>query len=423
MIANNSVPRPIFHFHIPKTAGQTLGQRLTDSVPPGKSWYMQGDIDAEKPETLDYIAKNMRVASAHVNGPAFAQEWRFDLLCIVRNPVQQIISHYRHVRREPAHPLHETSLNLSGPNFLTFCKEWFFNYQARYLVSGFVKRETHEHLESDARWLARHLLPTMDRIRWWGVSEQLNEFCSAMPSSVGLSIRNFEENLNVAAGRHSHDETELSDWLKLHPHLYALDSLLYSEALERYEALKRQADRNVAANFARWPDMIERSILYLNGNASIVAGDGWHPLISSDTWGIEARSGPELNSHLHVRKTSKLRCLAFDIIFVAGVDPDELIVLDADRGEMLPKHVSRNGKEISISVDLQGCKSQAHIVIRSPRIFPLCRFDRNWSGPARRVAYAAGRWRLYDAGIEFAYTLPETVAASDLTDPHSRLPT
>ncbi|RYD73681.1 MAG: hypothetical protein EOP84_21135 [Verrucomicrobiaceae bacterium] len=179
-------------------------------------------------------------------------------------------------------------------------------------------------------------------------------------------------------------------------------ALFYSEALARYKALKKQAELHIGNTFARWGNNIERCILYSHRNTAIVAGDGWYPLNLSDIWGIEAHAGPGLNSHLQISKTPKYRYLIFEIIFVAGLHPHELLVIDAKRAKPLPIRVLYDGRKITVSIDLGACKSEAHVVIRSPRIFPLCRFDKNWSGTTRRVAYATGHWRLSatEAGTE-----------------------
>lgn len=94
----------IFFLHIPKTGGQTLATRLASAFPPGRCSVMQADIlDADALARLsadhDFFEGHLALGTLRDPPPGLR------VMTVVREPVEQIISHYRHILRDARNPL------------------------------------------------------------------------------------------------------------------------------------------------------------------------------------------------------------------------------------------------------------------------------------------------------------------------------
>ncbi|MBX9700766.1 MAG: hypothetical protein K2X74_15115, partial [Acetobacteraceae bacterium] len=95
----------LFFLHIQKTGGQTLGARLAAGFTPERTSVMRRDIASRgdlhaMAEQHDFIAGHPG-SGCLVDPPPGLQ-----VLSLVRDPVETIISLYRHIRRDPLNPLH-----------------------------------------------------------------------------------------------------------------------------------------------------------------------------------------------------------------------------------------------------------------------------------------------------------------------------
>lgn len=383
---------PIFHLHIPKTGGQSFGQRLAAGVAPGRSWYLRGDITRRDSALLDELAANMAVVSAHPGTGVLEHETRFAFAALVRDPVEQIVSNYLHVLRDAANDYHQQFVNLPVARAVELSRGVFANFQARSLVTSFFSFSAADMLGDDERFLAKHLLEAADRLEWLAPTEALDELCLLMAVQTGHDFARERCVVNTAANRGDPRGAELRELLLTRPELYALDTLLHQEARRRLAALRTAvlgAMRPAGAAGAR-PGTIHAA-----KGESIQALEGWwQPFAEVPGWGLELRAGPDLASRLRLRRRRQTRWLCFDLAFVAWVKPEELLFIDAQRAAFLPFKVLRRGKTITIAVDLTETAAESEIVMRTPRIYPLARLDGRWKGSDILVSLSTGRWRL-----------------------------
>ncbi len=98
----------IYFLHIPKTAGQSLSTRIASAFPPGRSKILVPFV-ATRDELRD-LAASYDMVGAHTAQNVLADRPPgMELMVAVRNPVEQIVSLYRHIRRAPLNPLHAAS--------------------------------------------------------------------------------------------------------------------------------------------------------------------------------------------------------------------------------------------------------------------------------------------------------------------------
>lgn len=233
-----NIALPIFHLHIPKTGGQTFARRLASGVAPHCAWYMRGDITAENPAQLSEFATSMAVVSAHASPGSLIDEGRFRFIALARNPVDQIVSNYLHVLRDPANPFHDIFSNLSVEQSVDLCRGVFANFQSRSLVCAFVKAEPGEtHLHED-RFLSRHLFAACERLSWLAPMEQMDELCMLLSLQSGADFTRAIDKVNAAPELRDERADQLRNILLARPELYAIDLLLYQEAKRRHAAFK-----------------------------------------------------------------------------------------------------------------------------------------------------------------------------------------
>ncbi len=127
----------LYFLHIPKTAGTSVTKWLTDrldsgSICPAKNWDQLVMIGPQ--ELTKY-----RVFAGHfgIDLEPFLQR-KMTTATLLRDPLKRTISHYRHVRRDIEHPLHQRVLDQSFEMFVMDKANWpmIDNFQARYLVSA-----------------------------------------------------------------------------------------------------------------------------------------------------------------------------------------------------------------------------------------------------------------------------------------------
>lgn len=125
-----------YFLHIPKTAGTSTTEYFYDSLPAGticphRLW--DGLITAGEDELRQW-----RVYIGHFGGllPLWLRAWP-DIVTVLRCPVARTISHIKHVRRGPEHPLHKLAQGLSVKDycFHPILSRSVENFQARYLAS------------------------------------------------------------------------------------------------------------------------------------------------------------------------------------------------------------------------------------------------------------------------------------------------
>lgn len=388
--------RPVIHLHIPKTGGQTFGQRIAKALPEGASWFDRGDITGENVDEVlgNAISSNMAFLSAHVVGSVFANELRFDFLTLVRDPVQQIISNLAHISREPENLLYPLTQHLSPIEVIQAVPDWFFNTQSRYLVTAFTPRNGADILMADDCWLLANLQNAITRLEWLGTTEKLDDFFKFFVADTGLNQPPLMASRNHAPNREGDQWDEVRDWLYLNSHRYAIDSLLYGEARRRFDEhcnrfwhRASRGDKRFAA-FSR-----DMAVAYASDYGEIKFGSGWSFRELSTQIGPIHQAGPKTDSYLNLANVSG-RMLSFKIVFVAGIQADEIAFYEADTGSQLAAHIRIREGETHVYVELPKDQREVSILVRSPRAIPLCVFNGDWAESRSPVPFAASSWSL-----------------------------
>lgn len=76
-----------------------------------------------------------------------------------------------------------------------------------------------------------------------------------------------------------------------------------------------------------------------------------------------------------------------------GITAEKLCLIDAQRTAFLPFKVLQQGETSSIAIDLDTTTAECEIVMCTPRIYPLARFDGRWKGSDILVSLSTGHWR------------------------------
>ena len=108
---------PTIFVHIPKTAGISLTQTVVEQYPNRRHELMTGYLDVEpllnRPteylQSVELITGHMTLENPFVDCDVPNPE----ILTMIRNPIDRVVSLYRHMKRWPEHPLYDLIKNES----------------------------------------------------------------------------------------------------------------------------------------------------------------------------------------------------------------------------------------------------------------------------------------------------------------------
>ena len=187
----------IFYLHIPKTGGQTLATRLASAFHPDKAHIITDDMRFPQDcDRLNRFRQSKDFVEAHVTGPLL-RDSTDNILCTVRDPIEQIISVYRHILREPANELHNPARLLSFADFFTHFGDTFANIQTKMLITPFFHMRPEDSL-NEYGFLLSKLLDVANRIRWLVPSEQIDEFTVLWSLESKRAVPLISTQVNVA---------------------------------------------------------------------------------------------------------------------------------------------------------------------------------------------------------------------------------
>jgi hypothetical protein len=393
-----TIGRPVLHLHIPKTGGQTFGQRVAKLIPPSESWYDRGDITGENYQAvLDGAINNgLSFVSAHVSGSVFADENRFDFLALVRNPADQIISNLAHISREPLHPLYLITQRLSPIEVIEAAPIWFFNMQSRYLVTAFTARSGTDLVLDDDRWMLSNLTSAIDRLEWLAPTENLDEFCQIFAAEAGLPLPKVMVSRNKNPDPASDRWVVTRQWLLENAYRYAIDLALYSEADRRFNEHRSRYWDSATLGVKRFTDQSQRALtMHSSDRGTIKLGTGWAFRDFSDDGMPVYQAGPATDSYIELSDTVG-RYLTFEIVFVAGITFEEIEFIDAASGSRLPAMLVARHDKRRVFVELPQGPLNLSMLVRSARAIPLCVYDNDWVDSRTPVPFAANRWSIVD---------------------------
>src|SRR5579871_1818376 len=190
----------IFYLHIPKTGGQTLATRLASAFDLDSVHLMADTLrfpqDVEK---LSQLLREKRFIESHVAGRLLRDFSDRPILCTVREPVAQMLSSWRHIRRETTNRFHRAARTLRPRDFFDLFEDHFINRQTNYLQSAlfepmrqFIEREGYH------RAVYSRLMSCVDRLRWLVPTESIDEFVDLWALETKRSVPNRRATINVA---------------------------------------------------------------------------------------------------------------------------------------------------------------------------------------------------------------------------------
>jgi hypothetical protein len=318
----------IYFLHIPKTAGQSLATRIASAFPPGRSKILVPVISTR--EELQELAARYDMLGAHTAQNVLAHRPPgMELMVAVRDPVEQIVSLYRHIRRDPLNPIHAASLALPPRLFIERFAGHFFNFQTRSLVTPFNVPTPADWIAGEEAWLLRRLADVAPGIRWLFPTERTDEFCALWSVETGRPLGQPNATLNQVADDNV-DAPALRAWLLQRPERFAVDSLLWAMAQRRYadwrDALlsRSPATGDAAPGAQAWAS---------NGAGVWLVRD-WHPPEKSADGGTDWWAGPGLFPRIRLRR-GPYRLLRFDVMVLLGVHWNRIrLFCEADMGEV-----------------------------------------------------------------------------------------
>jgi hypothetical protein len=321
----------MFYLHIPKTGGQTLARRLASAFPPGRAHLQVGQFTYPTDyESFSQCLTEHDFVEAHVTGELLSQRNLADLLVTVREPVAQIMSNYRHIRREPERRLSRAARELDPGSFFDHFGDFFTDFQSRYLLGAFLPLAIEE--QRRGFWaLAAHQLPRLlDRIRWLVPTDRIDDFVPLWEADTGHRAAERDYATNHAP----HDGVDLAALeaaVRARPALFALDNVLYHYAVSRYAAWSA----GVQQRRAPWDYPANASRVFQEDGGGIWLRGGWYP--SEPTgYGPGNWAGPATRSDIAVRRAPGQGELVFDVIVINGITHSDITPFDARSFNQLP---------------------------------------------------------------------------------------
>jgi len=187
----------VFYLHVPKTGGNTVCQLLR------QNGYFQIDRDPGS-DSFFYLVDEQRWFDERPNVPyVFAGHYGLDhpifrriyfpfvAITTLREPIDRMISHYNYAMRSPASPLHSEIVS-GHASFLDHTEEMLrlVGPQFRFFAAS---------RPNDDIPVQRCLENLLTKVSFYGLTERLDEFSTALGYLLGLSNVLHVDSRNVTA--------------------------------------------------------------------------------------------------------------------------------------------------------------------------------------------------------------------------------
>jgi hypothetical protein len=357
----------MFYLHVPKTAGQTLATRLASAFDPDKVHMFQGELvfprDREK---LRALLGEKEFIESHVAGAMLSEPMDHPILCTIREPIGQMVSNWRHIRRDSSNRWHRGALSLSATEFFDNLGDYFTNHQTNYVISSFVRLRALIDRLGYYRSLNQHLQSSVDRIRWLVPTESIDEFVALWSAETKRQVPNRKATINVAPPE-ANDQDGARAAVRARPHLYAMDQLLYEMTKDRFAQYRSE----VAELIAPWsyPEDSRRACRTERGGIWLT--ENWHDPETSDgkrAWW----SGPQRVSEVRVWRANGEKFLKFFVKGVNGITYRDIVAKSKETGEELPTIRTENpgGEGMNYSIALDSLQEKDAVWLIAPNCYP-----------------------------------------------------
>lgn len=259
----------IILLHIPKTAGKSLRKVITKQYKGKKVFYFYPNPTNEQLEGLKQYTneEDIKVLLGHYRYGVHEYVQRpYTYITFLRNPVDQVISHFYHlVRSKKAQHMKLVSDNKSLKGFANF--EWARNFQTAYITGIYDIRE----LEKDpGKALALAKKRLVEDIYQFGITEKFDESLLLLKESMGWG-NIWYKRFNVAKNRpdkHLISEEDLEIIRKnnqLDLELYEFAQPIFeqriSEIADFEEKLKTFRQKNqIAQQYLKAKDVVKKTL-------------------------------------------------------------------------------------------------------------------------------------------------------------------
>jgi hypothetical protein len=384
----------MFYLHIPKTGGQTLARRLASAFPPGRSHLQEGQFTypVDWDSFTDCLATHDFV-EAHITGQLLENRPVEDLLVTVREPVAQIMSNFRHIRREPDRRLSRAARELDPGTFFDHFGDFFTNFQTRYLLSAFLPLGIEEQRNGYWPTAARHLPAVLEKVRWLVPTDKIDTFVPMWEAETGqrAAERSFATNHAPSDGV---DLAALEAAIRARPALFALDSVLYQYACVRHTEWMAKVQQQIAP----WDYPANGSRMYHSGGGGVWLRRGWYP--SEQTQHGPANwAGPVRRSDVAVKRGPGQDSLVFDVIVINGITFSDIRAFDGESFNHLPirrEEVTRD--QWRYRIDLTSLPRTCEVALMVPNCFAAINvFPDGDNGDLERRSFLAANWGLSEA--------------------------
>lgn len=378
----------IYFLHIPKTGGQTLATRIAAAFPEGRAYILKDNI--ANAEALKALLSTYDYVEGHAGaGVLDSPPPELSVMVAVRDPVEQIISHYRHIRREPKLKLHVASHMLPTGEFMERFAAQMFNFQARSLIAACRPSALWERLEGDEVWMPRRLDDAIGRIRWLVPTEAIDEFCPLWSFETGVAVPPSEKRINVS-GPDGVETDELRDWLRRRPERYVVDSLLWARARRAFENWRSGLLSQGAAGL----EAASAMRVFADGDTGVWLLRDWHlqPVEGEGSPGWWA--GPGNYPEIRVRRGQR-RQLTFQMSSLLGVHWQRMRVVHCGIQRELPtrREIDEATGIVTITANLGPIGPDERLKLLAPEdLSALPMTPTVLEGPRR--AFLARNWQL-----------------------------
>ncbi|GGG47295.1 hypothetical protein GCM10010964_38330 [Caldovatus sediminis] len=378
-----------FYLHIPKTGGQTVAERIGSAFPPERAYFLRGPIASE--EALAALKGRYDFVEAHVRGGALRNAGdEVRVICTVREPIGQVISHYRHIRREPRMSLHRAANQLSPAAFFEHYGDILLNFQARCLAVAFFGTGLGPRVASETRWVLDKMGEALDRITWLVPTESIDEFCMLWSVEQGIHLP-FEASRNRAASGDV-DLQRLRDVVAGSMERLGLDFTLWSLAREAYAQWRRDVLDAPHLGLRR---LANAMCPYKAGESEIRLTRGWYPRVERGDGVSEWWAGPMPASEILVTNAAGERYLEFEVAVVLGIAADQFrFFAGPERRPLRHSHGEPDASGVVLHrVVLPPGPGPHQIQVIVPRVRSPMEIIEGATDPTRR-SFASQRWRL-----------------------------